>query len=58
VNPVISDIGGHRGEGVMFFKGIFPITHEYGFGLWDIYEVSKNPKNRRTDLAKLLYKKI
>ena len=31
VNPVIFDIGGHRGETVMFFKGIFPESEIYSF---------------------------
>jgi FkbM family methyltransferase len=37
--------------------GIESIMHAYGFGLWDIYKVSKNLKNWRTDWAELVYRK-
>lgn len=38
--------------------GIESIMHAHGFGLWDIYKVSKNPKNWRTDWAELIYRKL
>lgn len=38
--------------------GIECIMHTYGFGLWDIYKVSKNPKNWRTDWAELVYRRM
>ena len=37
--------------------GIESIIHAHGFGLWDIYKVSKNLKNWRTDWAELVYRK-
>lgn len=38
--------------------GIEKIMHAYGLGLWDIYKVSKNLKNWRTDWAELVYRKL
>lgn len=38
--------------------GIECIMHAQGFGLWDIYKVSKNLKNWRTDWAELVYRKM
>lgn len=37
--------------------GIECIMHAHGFGLWDIYKVSKNLKNWRTDWAELVYRR-
>ena len=38
--------------------GVESIMHAHGFGLWDIYKVSKNLKNWRTDWAELVYRKL
>jgi FkbM family methyltransferase len=37
--------------------GIECIMHAQNFGLWDIYKVSKNVKNWRTDWAELVYRR-
>jgi FkbM family methyltransferase len=34
------------------------LMNEANFELWDIYKISKNPKNLRTDWMELVYKKI
>lgn len=37
--------------------GVETIMHAHGFSLWDIYKVSKNLKNWRTDWAELVYRR-
>lgn len=34
------------------------LMNQANFELWDIYKISKNPKNLRTDWMELVYKKI
>ncbi len=46
-----------RGDGSSW-STVFSLLDQYGFSMWDIFSISKNPKNLRTDWMEVVFVRV